>query len=219
MPTPDQICANLRRCRRAIGHVVFGQLLGEGPALRKARRAILHQIEEATNNYSDEAERLKDIAEGLTLDDVRRFVTFEVERRKSIEDKAKANLVAITIGFTVLFASLSFVGKKELDVAAGGPWAVSSFVFLIIGVSYLIYGGLKAIDALQIAQIYSPSPADESGVCETVRKIKLLWCLQQNERTSLLRTNAISVSYRSIRNGVISLAALVLVIAVRMLGW
>jgi hypothetical protein len=213
MPTLDQIWADLRRWGRAIGRFIIGQLLAEGPALRQARRAVLHQIEEATNNYSDEAERLQNIAEGLTLDDLRRYVSFDMERRKSIEDKAKANLLAITIGFTVLFASLNVVGKRAWDVAVGRPWTVSSFIFLTIGVSYLIYGGLKAIDALQIARIYSPSPADESGVCEAVRKIKLLWCLQQNERTSLLRTNAISVSYRSIRNGVISLAALVLIIA------
>ena len=213
----NQFWAGTCRWARATWRFVIGELLADGPALGKARRIVLHQIEKAFDNYSDETESLQDIAKGLTLEDVWRYVAFEVERRKSIDDKAKANLVAITIGFAVVFASLNFVGTKKSDVV-GGLWEISAFVLLILGVCYLIYGGLKAIDALQISRIYSPGPVDESGVCDAVRKINLLWCLKQNESTTRLRTNAISVSYRSIRNGVISLAVLVLLIAARMLA-
>lgn len=82
---------------------------------------------------------------------------------------------------------------------------------------YLIYGGIKALDALQIAEIYHPSHADDAGKCERLRKVKLLWCLEQNARATLLRTNAVSVSYRAIRNGVVCLAVLILLIAFRVL--
>jgi hypothetical protein len=193
------------------------QLLANGPALRQARRAIQSQIEDATEGYALQAERIQHVADGLTEDDLRRYMTFEADRRKSVDDKAKTNLVGITIGVTVLFASLNVVGKQELKAAMGGYWGIVAFALLTIGVVYLVYGGLKALDALQIAMIYSPSPEDESGVCERVRKANLLRCLKQNERTSLLRTNAVSVSYRSIRNGVLSLAVLLVLLAGRML--
>ena len=147
----------------------------------------------------------------------RRLGPFEADRRKSVDDKAKTNLVGITIGFTVLFASLGVVGKQEPNGVIGGQWRIIAFALLTIGVVYLVYGGLKALDALQIARIYSPSPEDESGVCERLRKGNLLWCLEQNKRMSLLRTNAVSVSYRSIRNGVLSLAVLLVLLAGRML--
>jgi hypothetical protein len=212
-----KIPAQLGCWRRCASRFAVGQLLAEGPSLRRAKRAILQQIAEATKMYAQEIDRLRPIADGVTDDDLRRYMSFEAERRKSIDEKAKANLVAITIGFTVLLASLNFIGKNELKAPLGGWWATLSFLLLISGVVYLIYGGLKALDALQIAQVYSPSGGDESGVSEAVRKVNLLWCLQQNEKTSLLRTNAVSVSYRSIRNGVFSLALLILVMAGRIL--
>lgn len=205
-----------RFCAGAARFVV-GHVLAEGPSLRISKRVILKQIADASDTYAQEAERLRGLADGLTEDDLRRYINFESERRKSIEDKAKSNLVAITVGFTVLVASLNFVGKDELKAPLSGRWAILSFLLLVLGVVYLMYGGLKALDALQIARIFSPSPSDESGVCPAVRKTNLLWCLKQNERVSLLRANAVSVSYRSIRNGVISLALLILLIAGRIL--
>jgi hypothetical protein len=98
-----------------------------------------------------------------------------------------------------------------------GWWGISALALLVLGVVYLLYGGLSALDALQIARVFGPSAADESGVCEAVRKVKLLWCLHQNERTSLLRTNAVFVSHRSVRNGIVSLAALILLVGGRIL--
>ncbi len=205
-----------RWCRRA-SRFVFGQVLAEGPSLRSAKRAIAKQMATASDTYAQGAESLRKVADGLTEDDLRRYVISEAERRKSIEDKAKANLVAITVGFTVLLASLNFVGKDELRSPLSGWWGTLSFLLLVLGIVYLIYGGLKALDALQIAQVFNPSPEDESGVCSAIRKTNLLWCLKQNEKVSLLRANAVSVSYRSIRNGVISLALLILLIAGRLL--
>lgn len=217
MTVAKQILAQLGGRLRCALQLAIEELFAEGPSLRRAKRTVLHQIDNANTEYDQETERLRPIADGLSEDDLRRYVNFEAERRKSVDEKAKANLVAITIGFTVLFSSLNFVGKNEWKAPLAGWWGTSSFALLILGVVYLVYGGLKALDALQIARVYSPSAHDESGVCEAIRKVNLLWCLQQNEKTSILRTNAVSVSYRSIRNGVISLALLVLLIAGRFL--
>ena len=217
MISVKQMLVHLGRWRGGAMRFTIGQVLAEGPSLRSAKRAVLKQIADASETYAQDAERLRGVADGLTEDDLRRYLTFEADRRKSIDEKARANLIAITVGFTVLLASLNFVGKSELKAPLGGWWGTLSFSLLVLGVVYLMYGGLKALDALQIARTFSPSPADESGVCQTIRKINLLWCLQQNEKASLLRTNAVSVSYRSIRNGVISLALLILLIAGRIL--
>lgn len=210
-----QTRAHIGRSWRAIAQFTVEQLLAEGPSLRKARRAVLKQIDDATDAYGQETARLTKIADSLTDDDLRDCMGFEEGRRKLIDERAKANLVAITIGLTVLLGSLNFVGKTEFKATLAGPWGIVAFGLLVSGVVYLIYGGLKALDALRIERVYSPSPADQSGVCRVMRRAQMLWCLEQNQRTTILRTNAVSVSYRSIRNGVISLAVLILFVAGR----
>jgi hypothetical protein len=209
--------AKLSYWARSVSRWIVEQILADGPALRQARRAIQSHIEDATDRSALDAERLQHVADGLTEDDIRRYMTIEMDRRKSVEDKAKINLLGITIAVTVLFASPNFVGKKELNAAMGGLWGIGALALLTIGVGYLLYGGLKALDALQIAKIYSPSPEEESGVCERLRKANLLWCLEQNKKAIFLRTNAVSVSYLSIRNGVFILAVLLVLLATRML--
>jgi hypothetical protein len=160
--------------------------------LYKARRKILKQITDSDCAYPDEAGALQGVAESLTIDDIKRHLTFEAERRKSIEDKAKANLIAITIGFTVLFAGLTFFQTKQAsDLLSTSGARFLSGMMLVAGVVYMIYGGLMALDALRIARTYSPSPEDEAGATEREKCTKMLWCLRQNQRTTLLRTNSL----------------------------
>ena len=77
----------------------------------------------------------------------------DTDRRKSIEDKAKAYFAAMPIAFTVLFAGLSF-----LNTALSGLWATAAVVLLVAGVVYLFLGGLNAFYALTITELFSPSP-------------------------------------------------------------
>jgi len=194
-----------------------GQILAEGPSLSRAQKVVAARIARATTEYDQETERLRPLARGLSIEDVRKYLSAEAERRKSVEDKAKSNLVGITIGFPVVFAGLNFLTNEQIRAVVSGPWAYATLASLAIGVIYLIYGGLKALTALQIARVYMASPTDEAGVEEEERRAILLWCLEQNEKTTLLRTNALTVSFRSIRNGVITLALLILLLAGRML--
>ena len=193
------------------------QILAEGPSLPRAQKVVAARIARATTEYDQEIERLRQLARGLSIDDVRKYLSAEAERRKSVEDKAKSNLVGITIGFPIVFAGLNFLTNEQIRAVVSGPWAYATLASLAIGVIYLIYGGLKALTALQIARVYMASPTDEAGVEEEERRAILLWCLEQNEKTTLLRTNALTVSFRSIRNGVIILALVILFLAGRML--
>jgi len=134
-----------------------------------------------------------------------------------VDEKARANVVAITIAFSVLVAGLSFLAKDELNAALGQWWVIATVALVIVGVLSLICGGLMALEALHIGPVYSPGPEDESGVAEGNRVLRLLWRLKQNEKTGLLRTNALSVGYGFIRNGVFILAVVILLLASRAL--
>jgi hypothetical protein len=213
----------LDRLRSIAGRLVnfsrrlLNTLLAGGPASRTAATIITRELNQARGAFEEEMARLTPIADGLQLEDVRRYMTAEAERRKGIDDKAKSNLMAITLSITVLLGGLNSVGKNELAPATSNLWSSLALGLLILGVAYLMFAGLKAIDALRIAETFNPSPEDESGLPEVKRKAQLLWCLGQNQRISLLRTNSVSVSHQSLINGIVCLAILVVVIALRML--
>ena len=190
-------------------------LLAGGPSSRRAEIVIRKEFNQARDSFDDEMVRLTPIAAGLEIEDVRRYTANETERRKGIDDKAKSNLMAITLSITLLLGGLNSVGRRELSSTTTGPWEALSLLLLILGVAYLMFAGLKAIDALRILETYTPSPTDESGVSDVQRKAKLLWCLEQNHRMSLIRTNSVSVSHQSMVNGIVCVAVLVVVIAVR----
>lgn len=192
-------------------------LLAGGPSSRRAAIIINTELNQARDSFDEEMARLTPIADGLKPEDVLRYTTAEAERRKGIDDKAKSNLMAITLSITVLLGGLNSVGRNELAPTTAGLWGALSLFLLILGVAYLMFAGLKAIDALRIAKTFTPSPEDESGLTEVKRKAQLLWCLGQNQRISLIRTNSVSVSHQALVNGIVCLAILVVVIALRML--
>lgn len=194
---------------------VIDILLAEWPSSRRASILITRDLNRARESFDEELVRLTSIADGLDMDDVRRYTAAEAERRKGVDDKAKSNLMAITLGITVLLGGLNSVGRTELRSTTTGPWGAISLLLLIGGVAYLMFAGLMALVALRIAETATPSPADESGVSEVKRKAQLLWCLEQNQRITLKRTNSVSVSQQFMVNGIVCLAVLVVVIAVR----
>ena len=117
---------------------MVAEVLAGGPSLRLARGMIQAQLRDATEKYAEELERFEAVASGLEDEDFRRYMTFEIDRLKSIDDKAKTNLIGITVGLTVLFASQHLVGSKELKLAVGSHWGTGAFLLLIIGVVYMV---------------------------------------------------------------------------------
>ena len=208
----QKILAGLRRFARTGLRFLLEEVGSDLLASRRARRNVLRRIEEGNKLYSQQIEALRGMVDGLTVDDLHRYANLEADRRKSIDNKAKTYFAAMTIAFTVLFAGLNF-----LNTALSGRWVTAAVVLLIAGVVYFFLGGLNAFEGLTITRFYSPSPEDESGLAVGARKLNLLWCLKQNEMYTTLQTNALSVAHKSIRNGVIVLAALTLLLAGRML--
>lgn len=183
------------------------------PACFRAEAHLSKEIEDSKCRYQDECRKLGRFVPSLEDDVIERHQESEAKRLKSIEDKARANLFGITIGVVVLFSGFNLVAGEGLASLVTGWVRVPSLILLAVAVCYLLAGGLMALKALRLKPLFSPSLREEAAASQHMRAVQAVWALKQNERTALMGTNSLSVSFDGIRNGIISLAVAVVLLA------
>ena len=129
-------------------------------------------------------------------------------RRQIIEDKAKTNIVGITLAFTVILATVAFA-PRITDVGQDYPdpllWAFMALQ--LYGILFLLAGGGLALKTLRAAQNYIWTLQDErDNATKEARNSEISWYLKSNELVSRLKGNLLDASYSCIRNGVAALA-------------
>lgn len=138
----------------------------------------------------------------------------ELERKKTIEDKAKANVVGVTIAITLVNPLVVFINaqlnpslsKNVLDSYLGELFIAT----VLFGLSSLLLGGWAAFRALRIRGVYDLYLNDEIEIYSAINKEKIKnakyrKCWELNQRYSNIAGNFVDVSYTSIRNGVIAI--------------
>ena len=144
----------------------------------------------------------------LELDALLRHLNEEQGRRQVIEDKAKTNILGITLAFTVILATVAFVPRiTEVgkDIPDWGTWAF--LALQLYGILSLLAGGFLALKTLRVARYYMWTLQDERNyVTREDRNAEVSWYLRNNQMVSLLKTNFLDASYSCIRNGVAALA-------------
>lgn len=178
-----------------------------------ANRTIQDIIDRETAAFGEDS-ALRATALKLKPSTLQKYLDNENVRRKGIEDKAKTNLLGITLAFSVLFAGLSAAQTKSAG-PHGTVLGILAMMVLAIGVAFLILGGLQAHAAMQVGRVYTLSPEHEAEDTEDQFKERMLWTLKQNERLTMRRSNALDVSFKAIRNGVLMLAAAVVLFPIR----
>lgn len=174
-------------------------------AYRKAEAILTKKIKDSGSDYKEECDILKEVVLTLEPSDVQRHQEVFDRRVKSIEGKARANLLAIALGVTVLFSVLNFATGQGLATTVPIWLRSVFFVLVVVAVGYLIIGGLMALNSLRLRAMYTPSLQDEAETDVEMRMVMASWAIKQNERTLRLRANSLSVSFDGIRNGIISL--------------
>jgi micrococcal nuclease len=82
------------------------------------------------------------------------YLDKELDRKKAIEEKAKANVFAISLGFTISFGGLALVVAKRDIVFANGISGSLAVGLLGLGFLSLLLGGLAALHAFKIRKVY-----------------------------------------------------------------
>ena len=183
------------------------------PTYLRARAHLSQKLQDSERSYQEEYRELVKFTRNLDGDAISRHQESAAQRLRSIEDKARANLLGITIGIAVLFSGFNMVAGGGSTAMVPG-WGRAPLLFLFaVAVCYLLAGGIMALEALRLRPVFLPSLREEVTADVHMRAVQAVWALEQNERTALMRTNALSVSFDGIRNGVICLAVAVVFLA------
>ena len=156
----------------------------------------------------------------LSEDVLMRHLDQELARRMVIEEKAKANMLGITLAFSAMFAGSALILSSSTVDEFTTHWLlwvlVASF---FVGELFLLLGGALALRALRIAKIYTWTLENEAKyTTNEARSVRLLWCVELNQMTTLLKTNQVDASYTCLRNGVISLATAAILVTLAALA-
>ena len=186
---------------------VFNEVTGQLFALQRKNRLVQRQIScleqrKPQPNYEEQEFPL------LDLDALLRHLHQEQARRQIIEDKAKTNILGITLAFTVILASVAFAPRIAGVAENNATWMLWAFIgFQLLGIGFLIIGGWLALSTLRIAKVYIWTLEDErSNTTDEAKNAEISWYLQNNQLVSTLKANLLDASYSCIRNGVAALA-------------
>lgn len=202
-PRQSPLAIYVRRVRAWVLDELLAQILewpGTSRVIKSAIRAGRDQ--HPWEHGADKA------TSALSLEAARRYETDEASRRKGLEEKARGNLLAITLAFSILFAGLAFFTGQSTSTAVQQPWRNIGIGTLVFGMAFLLSGGFFALVALQVGEVFLMTPEEESGRSEADQAQLLLWCTKQNQRGAQLKVNALDISFKCIRNGVVLIAAL-----------
>ena len=190
----------------------FSEVTGSVFELLRANRIIGSKIDRLEK--SDPASKYRDDRR-LTLPEnvLMRHLEEELIRRRVIEEKAKTNILGITLAFSAMFAGVALISSNSTVSETSIDWQVwALLVLLFIGGLFLLAGGALALSALRIAKTYTWTLEDEvENTADEARAARALWYLELNQDGTRLKSNLVDASYSCIRNGVIALAVAAIV--------
>lgn len=127
-------------------------------------------------------------------------------RRISIEDKAKTNVIGITLAIGVMFAGAALLSAWVIADQCNTEWLNPVMPPFVAGVFFLLTGGWVALDVIRVDQVFVWTVEDEAEYRDDeIKKPMILWCIELNRRINYIKANGTDASYRCIRNGTIML--------------
>ncbi len=140
----------------------------------------------------------------------------EIERKKTIEDKAKANLLAITVSVSLMLGTIGLILKNETTIISNKDLLFGMTFMFSVGVLYFLWGGLAALSSIRTGEFGEIFINDEVKINgdETKKKAELVNCIELNTILTMERSNYIDSSYVGIRNGIICLVVFFILMVV-----
>ncbi len=134
----------------------------------------------------------------------------EIERKKVIEDKAKASLFIIALSITLILGSLGFIKGRGVTLEP------HILLILTTGVIYLLLSGITSIRALNIREfydIYLENRIEENrgnlnimSLDNQDRIARFYKIINLNQLMTMIRSNYVYATFIGIRNGIILLS-------------
>jgi hypothetical protein len=186
-------------------------ILAEMPRAFKASRILRDSREEL--EVKVEEDQYPDVPKKSSVIGV--LAEDEKTRRKTLEEKARGNLLALTVCSSLVFTGFSFMATQGVTYILWGHNILT--VLFLLPVTYFVAAAISAVKALEIGEFYSTTIEDQALQPYSL-KTKQLNYVKLNEISTLNKANWTTVSFSCLRNAVISLLLFVCLIAFSLSG-
>lgn len=181
---------------------------------RKYRINIEKKIEELSNTEISNIELNKlEYASDLTkvpLEIIKSSYEASLKRKTTIEDKAKVNVIGVTIFISLISALSSFI-LKIYSYTNNQLLKFGIFIFSSITIFYMLYGGIMSLEVLMNKNKIFILSEEESNSNEPYQKKACARNIELNGYSNTIRSNYIYSSYHCIKYALILLMVIFLV--------
>lgn len=179
-------------------------------SVHRANKALIKKINsvDSQSNVS-----YMDNTDEVTIDSFKQKYAETFETKNKFEDKAKTNVVGITIAITVIMGASGLTGS----LSSKYPSAVLhwiSFSILLVAIIYLLVSGIDAIKVLFKENSMSTVDLSDMSTDSIKAKEKYDDCINRNINRNIIRNNIVYSSYICIRNALICLVLLFVLISI-----
>ena len=154
-----------------------------------------------------------DNVDSIPIDSFRQKYAETFEVKNKFEDKAKTNVIGITIAITVIMGASgltgSLINKYPYPIL---HWV--SFIILLVAIVYLLVSGIDAIKVLFDENVMSKVDLPDLAADDISTKEKYDDCTNRNIHRNTVRNNIVYSSYICIRNALICMMVLFVLVSV-----
>lgn len=189
---------------------VVNVIFCEIPSLISATRKIDSKIEKIKQQGLDPNDNRTD----LPLDLIQEHARFDLERLRIIEDKAKVTTMGITIALALFVAG---AGRLTPSVSETTIQIIEYLLdgLTVTAVLFFLVAGYYALKAIRVKPVFRVSLEDELLFkSEDEKRTRNLEMLELNRKVISKYTNFVEVSYNAVRNGIVSVATLIIIFTV-----
>lgn len=150
-----------------------------------------------------------DDADAINTDILKQQYDDTFHMKDKLEDKAKTNIIGITIAITLILGASSILNtiSKKFPMPILQWFA---FVLLAVAVIYLLIAGIIAVKVLFDENIVYTVSLNSFASNETTLRSDYDKCIVQNRTQNLIRNNSVYSSYECIRNALVCLFVILL---------
>lgn len=188
---------------------IIGQVF-PSVSMRKANK----QLKEKINCGESQSNRaFMDNFDQIPIESFRQRYAETFEVKNKFEDKAKTNVIGITIAITIIMGSSdltdSLISKYSCITM---HWI--SFIILLAAILYLLVSGIDAIKVLFNENTMSTVNLSNLATNDVDTKEKYDDCTNRNISQNIIRNNIVYSSYICIRNALICVLVLFILVSI-----
>jgi hypothetical protein len=173
-------------------------------AARISERRIRRQLDGLRGSAAEsDASSFRDLSEELLT----KYHERERTRKREIEEKARVNVIGVSISFSILFGALGLVSDSGPLVT--GQLRLPIVLMISLGFFYVLLAGYASLRAVRTGEWHDLALETErqlQGGPQEWRREILVECILRNRLETLIRINYFEASYLAFRNGATMLA-------------